>query len=264
MLRFTAVLALVTASIAASGPAYGLEINLSGTRTAINQWAGHYGGAVTFQDPAISPIFVTGTVNISGFATDGQADNSILTVGIISKDRYDAWVAGSANFPPPISGQDGWFETAYGAYQYTDNAAGTNPLFRGALGQNLALNGETLQTYTDAQPNGMMQVDIVFDATGFRMTLNGQTIERSYSDAILGIDLDQVPFSFITMGTDFSSGAVAVIGGFSNRTGAIASYDVTFFQADPAPVPEPASLAIWGIGSVGLWLGARRKLRLEA
>jgi hypothetical protein len=238
--------------------AEGAVVVLDGTRPAAiggsTSWEGVYGSGVIFDNPATNPITVTGTIDISAFDSITGNDNSLITIGIISKDRYDTWVA-SGQFGPTFEGAEGWFETAYGAYQFSDGNG-----YRGALGQWLAANGETLQTYTGDQGSGLLGVEIVFDGSGMSLTLGGTTITRSYSNNLLAIDTTQPPYSTITLPTtDFSSGAIAVVGGFTTNGGGPAFYNVTFSQAASAPVPEPTSLAIWGIGALGMVAAARRR-----
>ena len=226
--------------------AHAATIGIADTQSTISSFFGNHTTTVLF-DPLTGPITVTGSVDISGLQTTNAGDNSVLFVGLIAKDRYDAFVAGTDPICPVTCGTGsnffGFLETAYAGFLYSDSGG-----FAGRMGQQAAPGGETVQGGIGPIPAtlGDGQFQVTFDATGITLDVLGTNSFQAYQNTLRGP-------------TDFTNGAYAFAGAFLNRTGAQTTFDLTFSGPEKASVPEPASIVLLVSGLAAAGIARRRK-----
>ncbi len=196
-------------------------------------------------DLSQGPVTVTGTVDFGG-ATTGLWANSSVFVGLISKDRYDAWIAEGLN---PTDAFFGFLDDAYGVFNVNSSNV------RIGLGQYRA-PGEVAQTYVASQTvRSFTGFELTFDLTEMSLTYNSTTRQQAYADHRSHFDGQTIP-------TDWSSGAYAFVGTWFDTipTGAdpgrlqSPNVNVTFTGPEAAvvPVPAAAGLMLLGMGGVAL------------
>lgn len=149
MQRLGLGISAIAMTAALTAPALAQEtVQIVGSQDNVNSWFGIYDTSVLFQ-PRDGDITVSGTVDISGFDTASTSDNSVLFIGLIDKDAFDAEVGS------PGDSFFGFLKTNYGSYNFSDNAQ-----FRGRLGENV---GDISQKATSSLPDGVIDdVDIIF------------------------------------------------------------------------------------------------------
>jgi hypothetical protein len=187
--------------------------------------------------PGSGPVVVTGSVDIASLQ-----NNSSVFVGLIARDRYDAWVA--ANIP---GGSDpdntltsffGFIDTAYAAVNTLSNG-------RIGLGQQLTFSNTT-QAYAASNLGGAISgFQLVFDPASFSLTYGANTVSRSYVNHFDYLYWYSHGFSGTpTVPTDWSNGAYAFVGTFFDKKGGAPVIDVTFTQSvNPDPSVTGAATA---------------------
>lgn len=231
--------------VLAASSAYAATIGIADTQSNIGTFFGNHTTTVLF-DPLTGPVTVTGSVDISGLQTTNTGDNSVLFVGLIAKDRYDAFAAGTDPVCPGCttgSNFFGFLETAFAGFLYTDSGG-----FTGRTGQQVGFPGENLQGGVGTIPATLTdgQFQITFDATGITLDVLGSSFFQAYQNTARGP-------------TDFTNGAYAFAGAFMNRSGAQTTFDLTFSGPEKASVPEPASIVLLVGGLAAAGIARRRK-----
>jgi hypothetical protein len=188
--------------------------------------------SVLFQPTDDNPVIVTGSVDISGLP-----NNSSGFMQLISKDRWDEWTASSFGPFVPNTNLFGFIDQAHGA-------ANTSAGGRFGIGQQIT-TGSVTQNYAGGNNLGglISGFEIAFGDTEFSGTLNSQTTVRNYEtklDALAWLDDGQAnppTAGNYPLVTDWSSGAYAAIGTFTDGAPGTAIFDVTFSQSN---IPGPS------------------------
>lgn len=90
MKRLALGVSAIALTAAITFPASAQEtVQIVGTQNNVNSWLAIYKTSVLFF-PRDGDITVSGTVDISGLDTASASDNSVLFIGLIDKDRFDA------------------------------------------------------------------------------------------------------------------------------------------------------------------------------
>ncbi len=248
----TAGICVAVAVCAVAPLASAASVNIAGsydTDTLVVDSGGNYrpleiNTSVLF-DLSQGPVTVTGTVDLNGLW-----GNSSVYVGLISKERYDAWVAAGHDPNDSNNGFFGFVEEAYGVFNTVNGG-------RLGLGQYLQ-TGELTQVYHPTTGVGPVITDfeLTFDLTQMTLDYNSITRTRNYVDhrdypgTVAAGSTQMVP-------TDWSSGAYAFVGTWFDKTPpdplVAPIVDLTFTgPGTVVPVPAAAGLMLLGMGGIAL------------
>lgn len=190
--------------------------------------------AIDYGTLSVHPLAPTGINgnNYFGFAGDGDSTGKYVTISVNPNDGYKVNYSGfSISFHDPAT-------------------TGTGSIFLRSSADGYAMNYLSNNTYSGvANGNHIMSFDL--SSISALQNLSGETFFRIYFDPIGDGNMIRIqnldPIKSIYDEPFFSTHAISLSG-----------------VVGTAPVPEPTSMAIFGLGALGMAYRARCKARAKA